>query len=377
MTPLNQSPTTAPLLGEPKYIPIGSLRLDALNPRLPQSYRTASQDDLAVLLELGFEAYAVAQSISDNGYFQSEPLLVVASDTEENCWVVVEGNRRLTALIGLTDPKVRSQFGEAEKWEQLAGRCPLSSNDPVPVVVHPNRESTHREVGKAHVVGKLSWRPYAQAVYVAARVAEGGTYAEVAEMLGMSKSKVADMYRDQAIVRQAQETGLDTTEVERAFAVLTVAMGSTKLRNHVGASLGSQLDPGKQPIPDEKVPELKELIGWIFGTDDKEPVISDSRQITQLGNVVASEVGLSALRGGDRLDQAKQKIDAQGMPPLERLSKRLTTALNALSQASDDIGDHCGDTSIRNLIDDIEAVLEGLRSIIEDGQNLVEDRPGA
>jgi hypothetical protein len=354
------------LLGSLKYVPIRALRLDAENPRLPQSYRTASQEELAVVLELGFEAFAVAQSVADNGFFQSEPLLVIEAPNEKGYWVVVEGNRRLTALMGLTYPAVRDQFSEADKWNELASRCVLSSDDVVPVVVHPNRASTHREVGKAHVVGKLGWRPYAQAVYIAARIAEGRTYSEVADMLGMSKSKVADMYRDQAVVRQAQEFGLDTTEVERAFSVLTVAMSSTKLRNHVGASLGSQLVPGTQPIPVSKTEELTELLGWIFGTDEDEPLISDSRQITQLGNVVANEVGLVALRAGDRLEQAKQKVQASGMPPLERLTNRLTAAKNALMAASDDIGEFAAEQSISSLIDDIEAALEGLRSIVSD-----------
>lgn len=368
---------TTSLLGSLRYVPINSLRLDALNPRLPQSYRSATQEELAVVLELGFEAFAVAQSMADNGYFQSEPLLVIESTADPDSWIVVEGNRRLTALIGLTDTTVRSQFSEADKWHELAERCSLRTTDAVPVVVHPNRESTHREVGKAHVVGKLGWRPYAQAVYIAARISEGLSYAQVADMLGMSKSKVADMYRDQAVVRQAQEMGLDTTEVERAFSVLTVAMSSTKLRNHVGASLGSQLEPGTSPIPAEKTHELTELIGWVFGTEENEPLITDSRQITQLGNVVANEVGLAALRSGDRLEQAKQKVQASGMPPIERLTNRLTTAKNALMAASDDLGEHSGEEQVIRLVDDIEAALEGLRSIIEENRAADEGRENA
>lgn len=363
----DQSPT---ILGRLQYVPIASLRLDALNPRLPLSYRSSSQDELAVVLELGFEAFAVAQSIADNGYFHSEPMLVIAA-SEPAAWIVVEGNRRLTALMGLTDASLREQFSEADRWSAIADRCELSSTDLVPVVVHPDRDSTHREVGKAHVVGKLGWRPYAQATYIASRVAEGRSYAEVAEMLGMPKSKVADMYRDQAVVRQAQGEGLDTSEIERAFSVLTVAMSSTKLRSHVGASLGSQLEPGRPPIPEEKLGELKELIGWIFGTEEREPLITDSRQITQLGNVVANEVGLAALRSGDHLEQAKQKIQASGVAPLERLTNRLTAAKNALLAASDDIAEHSDVSTIRSLVDDVEAAFEGLRSILREANHAI------
>ncbi len=353
------------ILGELRHVPISSLRLDAANPRLPEAYRDASQDRLAETLELGFEAFAVAESIADSGFFLSEPLLVIASTDEPGRWVVVEGNRRLTALIGLTNPELRRQFAEAEKWEIAASRCNLVADDLVPVVIHANRESTHREVGKAHVVGKLSWRPYAQSMYIAARIAEGRSYEEVAQLLGMKKGKVADMYRDQAVVKQAQAHGLDTEEIEGAFSLLTVAMSSTKIRDHIGAPLGTQLKPGADPIPDDKLPDLVETISWVFGSEDEPPRITDSRQISQLGNVIANEVGLAALRAGDSLAAAKEKVQSSGMDPLERLKNRLEAAKSALLAASDDLGDFAEDPMVLALVDDLEAVMEGLRTLGE------------
>ncbi|MEX2375390.1 MAG: hypothetical protein WD942_07355 [Dehalococcoidia bacterium] len=353
-------------LGTPKLVPISALRLDSENPRLPASFRNAEQEDLAVVLEMGFEAYAVAQSIADNGFFMSEPMLVIASDTEAETWIVVEGNRRLTALIGLTNEGARKQFADPERWDQLAARSRVSAEDLVPVVLHPDRQSTHVEVAKAHVIGKLAWRPYSQATYIAARVAEGRTFGEVSDLLGIAKSKVADLYRDQAIVKQAQDLGMTTGEIEKAFSLLTVTMSSTKLRDHVGAPLGSRMDPGSTPIPAEKTDNLAELIGWIFGSDVDEPKITDSRQISQLGNVVANEVGLSALRAGDSLDQAKQKVQAAGLSPRERLVNRLTTAKNALLSAADDLSEHSMDEGVRGLVEDVEAVVGALRNTIDE-----------
>lgn len=353
------------ILGELRHVPISALRLDAENPRLPETYRSASQERLAETLELGFEAFAVAESIADSGFFLSEPLLVIASSTEPGCWTVVEGNRRLTALLGLTHPEIRQLFADADRWEVAASRCGLTAADLIPVVVHKDRESTHREVGKAHVVGKLSWRPYAQAMYIAARVAEGRTYEEVAQLLGMKKGKVADMYRDQAVVRQAQAHGLDTEEIEGAFSLLTVAMSSTKIRDHIGAPLGTHLAPGSDPIPTDRLSELKETITWVFGSEDESPRITDSRQISQLGNVIANDVGLAALRAGDSLAAAKEKVQSSGMDPLERLRYRLEAAKSALLAASDDLGDYAEDPVVLALVDDLEAVMEGLRTLGE------------
>lgn len=350
--------------GTQRTVSISSLRLDPENPRLPESLRGGSQPDLAVVLEMGFDAYAVAQSIADNGYFMGEPMLAIPAPDEDGAWVVVEGNRRLTALLGLTDKEVRSQFAQPDRWESVAQRCVLTADGEVPVIVHQSRTATHAEVARAHVVGKLPWQPYMQARFIAARVAEGKTVSEVAELIGITKSKAADLYRDQAVVAQAQKLGLQTGGMEKAFSVLTVAMGNTKLRDHVGAPLGSRLDPATEPIPVDKVQELQELIGWVFGDEDNEPKITDSRQTSLLGNVVASEVGLAALRQGASLEEAKQKVAAAGMDPRDRLLQRLTTAKNALLATSDDLSGYASDSAVGALLSDVEAVVESLRSIV-------------
>jgi len=353
---------TQTILGDLKYVKISNLRLDENNPRLPPSHQGGSQSSLAEVLEIGFQAFAVAESIADSGYFHEEPLLVI-NGNEKDTYVVVEGNRRLTALLGLTHPEIRSRFSGADKWNAAAERSTITADTEIPVVLHSDRESTHRQVARAHVIGKLGWQPLPQALYIAARVAEGRSYDEVADLLGIKKSKGADMFRDQAVLKQMQAAGLATGQVESAFSLLTVAMSSTKIRDFVGAPLGSQLKPGSDPIPADKTDALEETVEWIFGSDDKEPAIRDSREISRLGNVIASDVGLAALRSGESLEAAWEKVKAAGMDPLERLMNRLTAARSALLAASDDIGDFAEDPSVVALVDDLEVVMEGLRNL--------------
>lgn len=353
---------TQTILGDHKYVKISNLRLDENNPRLPPSHQGGSQSSLAEVLEIGFQAFAVAESIADSGYFHEEPLLVI-NGNEKDTYVVVEGNRRLTALLGLTHPEIRSRFSGADKWNAAAERSTITADTEIPVVLHSDRESTHRQVARAHVIGKLGWQPLPQALYIAARVAEGRSYEEVADLLGIKKSKVADMFRDQAVLKQMQAAGLATGQVESAFSLLTVAMSSTKIRDFVGAPLGSQLKPGSDPIPVDKTDALEETVEWIFGSDDKEPAIRDSREISRLGNVIASDVGLAALRSGESLEAAWEKVKAAGMDPLERLMNRLTAARSALLAASDDLGDFAEDPSVVALVDDLEVVMEGLRNL--------------
>ncbi|HWU32757.1 MAG TPA: hypothetical protein VN108_07785, partial [Marmoricola sp.] len=193
-------PTSA---GRPGQLPLASLRLDPENPRIPESHKGSDLADLATLLEMGFDAFPVAQSIADMGYFNAEPLIVIPDPNEPGAWIVTEGNRRLTALLGLADPHIREGFATPERWKEIAKKRDFSLDMEIPVVVHDSRETTHAEVARVHVVGKLPWRPLMQARYIAARVAEGRTLAEVAELIGIPKSKAAELYRDQAVLEQA------------------------------------------------------------------------------------------------------------------------------------------------------------------------------
>ena len=352
------------LLGETKMIAISDLLLDPQNPRIPEDRKGASQVDLAVILDMGFDAFTVAELMAVHGYFSSEPMIAIPSETGK--WIVVEGNRRLTAVLGLTDSNIRSQFMDVKKWEALASTSKIAATDLIPVVVAKNRLEVVPVIGTRHISGILAWRPYPQARYIANLIdVENLTATQVSTMIGLPKTTVNDLYREQAIAAQAKAIGIDTGTVESSFSLLTVAMRNSKLREHVGAPLGSQLKPGSNPIPDDKVEELKEVLIFIFGSLEKEPVISDSRQITSLANVVANPAGLQALRDGKSLEEAKQKIAAGGQSPQERLMNRLTTGKNALIAAGEDIAVFNGEVAIKTIVDEIESALETLRSVVD------------
>lgn len=354
------APLSPQTLGMANVVAISDLLLDAENPRLAASHHGKSQEDLAVILEMGFDAFAVAESMARHGFFPSEPLIVIHSD-QAGKYVVIEGNRRLTALLGLTRPDIRKEFASPERWEQLARKSAVQGNAKVPVVIAASRQACTPVVGFRHISGILQWSPYAQAMYVASLVDGAGlTFDQVHQEIGIDKRDVANLYREQAIAKQAQRLGIPTGNLEASFSLLQVAMGSTKLRDFVGAPLGSRLEPGTDPIPTENAAELEELLGYVFGNGAQEPVISDSRQIPLLGNVIAEPTGLAALRAGETLQAAKQKIDDSEVDPKERLSRRLTTAKNALSAASADMPQFFSDADILELLDEVSAALREL-----------------
>ena len=354
-------------MGEQRREPLRTLRLDPANPRLPADMQGQSQDDLAVHLELGFDALTVAESIASHGFFGSEPLIVIAGDADGE-WIVVEGNRRLTALLGLMSPTVRGQFANPTPWDALAERASVSPEDLIPVVVLDNRAAATPIIGFRHISGILQWQPYAQARYVARLVDEDAmSFADVADMIGIDRTKVGNLYRDQAIAKQARDLGIETGPLEDAFSLLTVAMSTPKLREHISAPLGSKAVPGEDPIPAEKASNLRELITWVYGDGETEPVIGESREISKLGNVVASEVGLSALRHGDSLDAAVQKVKDAEANPRQRLLLRLKTGKNALTTALDDLSDFADDPEVVEAVDEARAAADALLAALDRG----------
>ena len=195
---------TGAATGEVRSVRLDSLLLDASNPRLPPSQHGKSQEDLAVVLEMGFDAFTVAESMARHGYFVSEPLIVIPAE-EDQRFIVIEGNRRLTALLGLTKQAVRSEFATPERWHALAGNCPLLAETLIPVVVATSREACTPVVGFRHISGILQWTPYAQARYIATLV-DGSqmSFDEVHKLIGIDRRGVAALYREQAITNQAQ-----------------------------------------------------------------------------------------------------------------------------------------------------------------------------
>jgi hypothetical protein len=348
--------------GVSRRVPLRQLRLDEHNPRLPPELQGADQEELAINLELGFDALTVAESISSHGFFGSEPLIVV-SGAEPDTWTVVEGNRRLTALLGLADERLRAAFAGRAQWATLAARASVGLEDLIPVVELGSRAEATPIIGFRHISGILQWEPYAQARYVARLVDEERmSFGEVAGMIGIDRTRVANLYRDQAIANQAADLGIDTGQIERAFSLMTVAMSTPKLRAHIGADLGAKTTPGKPPIPEERHEELRELITWLYGDGEVEPVIGESRDISKLGNVVAAPVGLVELRAGKTLEHAVQRVKDASENPRQRLVSRLRTGRNALTAALEDLPEFLDDSEVAALLEEIEAAGDDLKS---------------
>lgn len=338
----------------PGSIPLALLDLDEANPRLPDDLTDRSQPSLRVFIAESYDAIAIARSIARHGYFASEPVIVVP---EKGRYVVVEGNRRLVALQLLKDPSLAQKLDDATEWDSLSEHSKIGND--VAVVVAPDRQSVAPIIGYRHISGIEPWDPYQKARFIASLVDEGMSFEQVGNIVGERTTDVAAHYRNHAIVVEAgTDFKLDIRPVVNKFGVFTRAMNSAPLREYIGAPTPKDVSVDTKPIPAGRKDNAQELISWLFGDGKDRPVIAESRNITELGEVVNSEDGLRVLRQTRDLEAAY--IAAGGLR--ERLKSRLNNARTNLTAAREDMASYADDEEIQSLL---AACADAVQELVE------------
>lgn len=293
----------------------GQLLLDWHNPRLRSEDQLGDEDEpdsterqraLAVLMAKEYHPFRIAESISRHQYFLSEPMIAVRHGEK---YRVIEGNRRLTALLGLQHDSLREEFTKENKgWRGLPT---LDPDALFPVLIVEDARSIAPLLGYRHIAGIEPWGAYAQARYIVGLVEDGNSLVDVAELVGKTPTAVRSMYRDHEILEQGSKMfRLETSRARQKFGVFNAAMGNRGIRDHIGGPAPRHVDAEHWPLPDDRKQELEEVLGWIFGSKTESPLLTDSRQLGALSRVLAdsSGRGLEVLRRGGTLNQAEAAI---------------------------------------------------------------------
>jgi hypothetical protein len=348
--------TKATVGGKLRRIGLDSLKPDPENPRLPPQDQGASEADLYRYMAEHFTAIEVARSIARHGFFESEPLIAIAGKKEagKQTYLVVEGNRRLVALKGLADQKLRRTFKRPADWEEIAKGVKLPAN--YPVVVAEDRRSVAPIIGFRHISGIEPWRPLQKARFIAELVDKTDSFAQVAMEVGESETSVRSHYRNFQIYDEAREFGLDVEGLELNFGTFTRAMNSVALRAYLSAPAPRDVRQGVRPIPAGKKSHLRNLLSWLFGSKGKPAVIRESREISHLAIVLDSREATRILSESRDLSKAYLASGA----PLDRLLRTLEQATALAKAASTDIAQHKSDEVVRKRVATLSAAVAAL-----------------
>jgi len=330
------------------WLKVSQLLLDDHNFRFPEDARGANQQELLRILDRDFELLPIGESLADNGYFVEEPLVAIPKAANE--YIVVEGNRRLAALKLLLEKDLRPFARDPSAWEDLANRAKEDLSE-VPVVIYQSRDELTTVLGYRHIAGILKWNPLAKARFINNLVEKKGKeadFTEIAQETGSHSDTIMNQYTAYRTYLQARDVfRIDTSKLEKKFSVFYRAISGTRpIAQFIGLSTDKSAQELRSPIAPEKASALDELIGYIHGTGTAKPVIRDSRQLTQLGEVLASKPALENLRQTRSLERAHELVGGKAYPLLNNLS----LASYYLEEALREARRHKGDPKVKALV---------------------------
>ncbi len=347
---------------------VKDLRLDPKNPRLVQIIgegESVTQAQLAETLWREMAVDEIAYSIAENGYFPHEPLFAIPEDGE---LVVIEGNRRLAAVMILLDDGLRARLKATDLPKLSAAR--RASLQRLPVIV-ASREDLWQYIGFKHVNGPQTWESFAKASYVAWVHNELGIpLDQIASQIGDRHTTVQRMYRSMMVLEQAEKSGVFRMEDRRkrhfSFSHLYTGLDYPGIQGFLGVAKGDASE--KAPIPKNHLPQLGELLTWLYGSKSKDvqPIVtSQNPDLRRLDDILQTDAGTVAIRRGlplaasHAISRGDAALFAEG---LQAAKTGLQQARATLLSGFDGAPDH-----IRNA----EEILELAESLLQE----LRDRP--
>ena len=182
-----------------------------------------------VILDGKEELRALKESIEANGYVPVETLVIKPYEFREGSFLVVEGNRRVTAMRWL-------------KQDREAG-SPVSEDliksfDKLPAIVlrgedEATKNLQHVLMGLRHVSGIKQWGGYQRAKLVVEFVDDFGlNISEAAKQIGMSSHEASRRYRALKALEQMQNDEEFGTLVDpRMYRLFHEAISVVKVKN--------------------------------------------------------------------------------------------------------------------------------------------------
>jgi hypothetical protein len=126
-----------------RKISITTLKLDSENPRLTQSGKKNSQSDIIDYLIENEKVIELAKSIIQQNYFLNEQPIVTK---ENNKFIVLEGNRRVTACKILLNPDLIKSDSKRTQIKRLLKNFDIEIIKKLEVYISPDRPSADQMI---------------------------------------------------------------------------------------------------------------------------------------------------------------------------------------------------------------------------------------
>ena len=196
-----------------KDISIVDMQLDTKNPRMPDSLEI-TQSAVISIMEKKYNVIDIARSIGLHGYIPRENIIITYEGDKP---VVLEGNRRITALKLINNPSLASENREEyisirDKFDDIniisypAVLIAPSRRDADPLIIDKHTENT-----------EIPWKPIIQARLYKRKKEEYGSISnkELASELGTTEAKIIDSFRRLVLYEEALKVAKGTCFIEK------------------------------------------------------------------------------------------------------------------------------------------------------------------
>lgn len=280
----------------PKKISIDNLLLDPNNPRfadisdeslnIPQAkfgedkvQKNASDK----MMHPRFDVQSLANSIETVGFYNVDN--IVARDIENGQYVVVEGNRRTTAIKHLIN-----QF---ELGQSVLDEGTIQKLRSIDILVIEGQVDDIEEIGKViqgirNVSGIKEWDAYQKAQYINDLIDKGKFPGIISKMIGMSVREINRYYKTFSVMSQFKRDEEYSSYWKHSFfSHFDEVLKRPILRAFMGWNDDTYLF--------ENQDNTRRFYEWLTPDEEGKVTLSDAHNVRQLVHLVAEPVALNYL----------------------------------------------------------------------------------
>ena len=344
------------------------LDLDPFNPRLPEEVQGSEQPAILTYLYENDVLEELIDSYISNGYFAVEPLLVLPE--QEGRRVVVEGNRRLAALMIFHQlpPALEAEISPTYEFSPSAEATDRMRQ--VPAVEVASRDELSDYLGFRHISGLKVWSPEAKArwlyIQVENAVAAGSTnpFYEIGRRVGSNARGVRSAYNAYNLLRYGRDVLKQEKTVEfvmkERFGVWTRLLGTANVPSYIGITENPiTYDDAQQQVEHVNAERFDEVLRDLVprGPSQK-AVLEDSRDATNYSTVIADDRARETLRTYNNLRLATEVAE------LGNISTRLRALVNSVETLTIDLSRYDVTTEDIAVADELYNSVRSLRAVV-------------
>ena len=315
-------------------VEVDELHLDPNNPRLPERLRNAPEKEVLNWMLSDATLVDLMASISENGFFNGEPILIVEEDGKN---IVVEGNRRLASIKLLANPELATESPRTIKT--ISETSSTRNNTPTKIWVYKcnNRLEVQNYLGFRHVSGVKQWpliskARYLYELFVKKNRLDYEVYKEIAREIGSKGNYVRKLligYQAYQHIKTRSWFGMGEYLNEESFDLSLI---SEVLNNQSIVAEFAGIDVNAEsPFENINSDNFEQLTKWLYQiTENGRTRIGDNRNLRLLNKILKNDEAKKAfIIDGKSITEAAELTDLSD----ENIRYYLNEAYSNLNEA--------------------------------------------